>query len=391
MMLCMLPIAVDWVYTGSPYSSLFTGKLRLLLTAAALGMALNLAKKTHWTAGLAFFYSLMRWNWDAWPIMVGIEIMVTFAAWWLAMTWTVLPAARQQTILNWLLTLGCASAVIGIFDSYGLSLFGARDAYHPNAPAALIGNATFLGPYLVSMLGVLLWYASKHKGCSRAALGWVTILLFCIVRCKSSMTYAALGALGVYVIGLYLVAVIEAPRALAFAITGLSAIFWATIMAVIFPASGLNLDSSGRLYWWSKAWGRIHERPWIGWGHGAWSDFASFHFLEYQKAHPNVDSNFKFLELHCEPLEFWHDYGSVGLAIFILLVGYTLVRSYRAPFGSRTMLYSSMFIPMLVDSLGNFVLHHALTGMIFVIGFTGIWLERKETDGKEVLDSGSLK
>jgi exopolysaccharide production protein ExoQ len=100
---------------------------------------------------------------------------------------------------------------------------------------------------------------------------------------------------------------------------------------VVLTALGKDPTLTGRTALWQAVWSSIMERPWVGYGYGAfWTGWqgpsrAVFESVAWEPPHA-----------HNGILDLWLSVGFVGVAIFVAEFGFTVVRAIAAARAHRT-------------------------------------------------------
>ena len=322
-------LAVFCLFDWAPDSDLVrAGQERGLFLVAGL-VAFTMLKRVL-TAPYAAFLSLFGVMWVLHGYQPnGTEHLVHLVAVSLAAVWL---SQYPDKVTKWLSVFGLGEALFGLAQFFGWNPYGYELPWYLNKPSGTFGQETILGAFLASSLAPALF--SKRY--------WAVLPIFlCCLATKSTMTVASSGA----VVGLW-------------AIAEFGFIPISIISAGFFIAIGIFLhlhpDSewgnfNGRILFWKYAWDKFLLRPVFGFGPGSWLPEAPTFEL-------------RLTHVHNEFLEFLTEYGSLG-ALTALWGVWVFVRSWRPTW------YHAVVVALLIDSCGNFPLHIASTGLIFLTGY----------------------
>ena len=114
-----------------------------------------------------------------------------------------------------------------------------------------------------------------------------------------------------------------------------------------------------------------------------------FGFSNYLVYFPYVrgkDFNYydeKFLHAHNDYLEtILFELGWIGVVIFLWLLSIISIRFYKMRHNKEAILYASCLMVYLINAMGNFLSHLAISGMYLIL-FWGLFeAVRRETNGK---------
>jgi O-antigen ligase len=270
-----------------------------------------------WPLALLFGWVLLSWLWH-WPSTLGFQetlsldiflgLIVLFAA----------PEERGIRRLDVGKVLGWAIAISAGLYAISLALQGPGTdlilAPRPFALFALLGVSWYVAGWvygswksLLYALGLLLLIGLSL---SRTAFA-VGILLLPLSKLgtirKRGLAQAGLISI---VAGLFLFLAVSNIPALADRLLGN-----ATVGEI--AAGDMDLDTSGRPLAWATAFDDFTDSPWIGKGAGSAGDLLSSIHEEWGHTHN-------------EYLRFLHDYGIIGLGLFLLGMGSLLRRCWMA-------------------------------------------------------------
>lgn len=233
---------------------------------------------------------------------------------------------------KWIAWFGAAQAAFGLAQFFGWDPYGFAEPWFLYKPTGMMGQETLLGAFLAATLAPALF-------CKR----WLSAatIFACILATKSTMSAAAAGA----VIFLWIWSV-SPLAALGLCLSGAGA----GLAAYLYDPFHPFFSATRRGELWALAWKEHLERPIFGWGVGSWQP------KEIMWLGLRVD------QVHNEYLEALVEYGWTGMA---LILG-ALVRFFRR---FHLTWHHAMVAGVLVNAIGNFPLHLAATGTLFLIGW----------------------
>lgn len=334
---------VDYKNLGERFDD---GKLRFAMLAAVPAAFWYLQKKLHWApafvAALALF-SYITHDYKASRDTV-LPIISIFAC--LGASVLVLDLG-ERVIRNVLIASGVFQAFVVYLHAAGIFPF-----FHPmplfqgqNMSVGTIGQNTVLGPLLVCSLAACLY--------ARAWV-WSAMLIPAIAMVNSTLTYACLGALGLYYLaGFYGGFVVALLPVLAGA---LLALYYYLPDATLLNGKPL-FHADGRVFIWSFGIRAFVEKPWFGSGIGAWEQI----FLpRYQGEILQMFGYHVPKALHNDYLDFAVEYGLVPLlALCGALIEFVINLSPTW--------HHAVCLILLVDATGSFPASQIFLAMIFVV------------------------
>jgi len=219
----------------------------------------------------------------------------------------------------------------------------------------IVGNANLLGfAALLAIIVFAIQLVDRRVG-QAAGYGWLAAaaLTFSFAG-SSTMVVAAAGA--AIVLGILLVARRLGTRA-RIRLYAASAVTLAAggALVVVFRDAVLGLlgrsgDLTNRVDIWASVTELALERPWLGWGWVSyWAPWAEpFDGLA-------VIRGVEYLQAHSAWLDVWLQLGAVGLAVFIVLVASTLLRTVTwavdAPLGDVVDSPALRLLPALIGTV----------------------------------------
>lgn len=252
------------------------------------------------------------------PIVVGIMLMVA-----------VLPFKDLITALLWSIRVALVITVIAVivdplarthFDPTGKTLnlegwhgwFPHKNTMGPYLVFALLTILTFDRSKLVKLaslaaIGVLLAFSDSVTGLSAAMLGlavWIWVQLYRNLDLRNSSIF-----------------LLSSLMVLAFALLGA-----ATSLTAITDASGKDLTFTGRTFIWRASFNAWMERPVTGYGLGG---ILSSEPITPRTAEVWRAIGFRVPHSHNGVLDIGIQLGLVGVALFLLLWGTTLLSALR--------------------------------------------------------------
>lgn len=303
-----------------------------------------------------------------------------------------------ERLLRYAAGTGAFMALYGFFQVLGMDHFDWNTKFQTRAFATL-GNPDYLGGYLAALLPVVFVLTLRTYGqlpfflkkkavpatSSQKAWFWLrgmTLLLF--VGLLLTRVAGSFVALGLAVLFLAAAFFFPAGRelfqrntryvliSLAVLVLGAGAYFYRHGGLDVFSAKQVSVEQ--RLFNYRVAWAMVKDHPWTGIGLGQIGvQYPQYQATLYAPAdypdHPFVYSE----HVHNDFLQFWVEGGTVGLALFLLVLaayGWAVVRAFRSPEVSRQnkeLLLAAMagLAALLGQSLSNFPLLVAPTAALF--------------------------
>lgn len=277
------------------------------------------------TKPLAAFasYALIMWAVRS-QSMFGLAHILCMSCAALAALW--LGTRRElPAVLSW---VGAGEAAFGLFQWAGWNPFGYKEVWELHKPAGTFGQETILGAFLVAALAPALF--------TRRPVPAVLILACCMAT-GSSMTVGAAGV--VFLLWLWK----EFGAILPGIITGVLIV----AIGIKFDPGNAWFDPNGRVAFWQIGLDYLRQRPLFGFGPGTWWEMS-----------PELNG-IKLTHLHNEWLEFLVEYGIAGG----LIMNWALVDFIRK---FKFTWHHALVVGVLVNALGNFPLHIASIGTIFL-------------------------
>lgn len=108
---------------------------------------------------------------------------------------------------------------------------------------------------------------------------------------------------------------------------------------------------------------RIKSRKWMGFGPNSFQALSPFTQSEYLLP----SSQHRYFHAHNDYLEIWFEYGYIGLAVIMFLIGDGIRRFVMAEKNKTLIVVTSCLVVHLVSALGIFTIHTATSGMLFII------------------------
>jgi exopolysaccharide production protein ExoQ len=99
----------------------------------------------------------------------------------------------------------------------------------------------------------------------------------------------------------------------------------------VLAAMGKNTTLTGRTLVWSAVWDMIRERPWLGYGYGAF-----WRGSEGPSAVIPLMTGGEFSNAHNAALSVWLDLGLLGVSVFLLCLSWAILRAIRCARYTRT-------------------------------------------------------
>lgn len=322
--LFLILFAIDWIPVRDDTR---LGQMRFLLLIGLVVSSKWLKKLLGLPLALLFSYGGILWvlyNYQArgamqlFCVIAAIAVGKWFADW--------------ESFPDWLVNFAVLQAVFGLAQYFGWDPYGYVEPWFKNKPTGLMGQETLLGAFLAAALAPALF---RGRYLSSA------VILLCIYATHSTMSALAAGA----VIFLWLW---RLEPILAIALTGLMG-FALGIVHTLRPDHPF-FSATGRVEFWQLGYAEHLKRPTFGWGPGAWQD--------KQIVLHDLWLNY----LHNEFIELLVEYGRVGATLAALALLQFLWRF-------RLTWHHAMCAAILVNACGNFPLHLAATGTLFVTGW----------------------
>jgi O-antigen ligase len=251
-------------------------------------------------------------------------------------TWAVLSFAWQRPFISGLQNLAVLLVFLGLIlhcseaansganrrfsAALNIAVWGASVLYAISLLVDGLGSELILGARTFGLFATvgISWYVARWCSGVPKSLGPAVVLLFLIALSLSRMSFA----IGISLFPLASVTVATEGKRLR--IIAVAVVLTAIVLTAIsqfaafterFEAEegtrsavdvgGVNLDTSGRLVMWALVWQSYLDSPWVGKGVGSAADLVESTLLGI--SHP-----------HCDYLMLLHDYGLVGLMLFLL-------------------------------------------------------------------------
>jgi hypothetical protein len=240
--------------------------------------------------------------------------------------------AEWEKFPDWVVNFAVLQALFGLAQWWGWDPYGYVEPWFKNKPTGFMGQETLLGAFLAASLAPALFRA---RYLSSAVIG------LCIYATHSTMSALAGGA----VIFLWLWSI---DFELAF-LAAVGATLAGYLIYLDQPSSPF-FSATGRLEFWKIGYAEHLLRPTFGWGPGSWQD--------KQIVHQGLWLNY----LHNEYIEILVEYGRIGAGLGLAALLQFLWRF-------RLTWHHAMCAAILVNACGNFPLHLAATGTLFVTGW----------------------
>lgn len=322
--LFLILFAIDWIPVRDDTR---LGQMRFLLLTAAL-ISYKITKKLLGTPlALLLSYGFVMWILHNYQARGAMQLACVVAA-VVAGKWF----AEWERFPDWLVNFALLQAVFGIFQWWGWDPFSFSEPWFLYKPTGLMGQETLLGAFLAAALAPAL-FTGRYLSSAVIAL--------CIYATHSTMSAVSAGA--VVFLWLWRLDPGLAVRAGAFSVYIGAMALW------VFPSHPF-FSATGRWEFWELAL-KIHaERPTFGWGPGSWQD-------------KQIILHGLWLDhLHNEYLEVLVEYGRTGAVLMVLAL---LQFAWRF----RLTWHHAMVAAILVNAIGNFPLHLAATGTLFMVGW----------------------
>ena len=311
------------------------GKIRYLLISLTPVLFFFFKKHVHWS--LAFYASLIFGNWvfRHYLLLEQFSLILTFSV--LAFAYYVAKFPKEK-VGKYLVYVGLFGAVIGIMQHFEIhAFFIPKEKWAKHLATGLMGHNTVLGPFLVACLAPALW----QKRYITAAI----LFLACLFT-KSSMTYAALGAV-CFMFGWKMYGfkpVFKVATALTLlAICGYFSEYFPELFSL-----------SGRQAIWPHAIGLFLDNPVWGGGSGAW--------LNYSQTKLGLVGGLWWPQIHSDWLEVLVAYGLVGTLPLLFAIGqfiYKLKPDWP----------HAVCVALLVNAMANFPFQIASIALIFTVSW----------------------
>lgn len=219
----------------------------------------------------------------------------------------------------------------------------------------IVGNANLLG--FAALLAIIVFAIQlvDHRVGQAAGWGWLgAAVLSFLLAGSSTMVVAAAGA--AIVLGILLVARRLGTRArIRLYAASAAGVAGAAVVVIVFRDAVLGLlgrsgDLTNRVDIWASVTELALERPWFGWGWVSyWAPWVEpFDGLALIKG-------VEYLQAHNAWLDVWLQLGVVGLAVFVVLVASTLLRTVPwavdAPLGDVVDSPALRLLPALIGTV----------------------------------------
>ncbi len=223
---------------------------------------------------------------------------------------------------------GMLEAVFGLAQWFGWNPWHYRNPWELHKPTGSMGQETMLGALLVACLAPALFQRRYIPA---------FFITLCIIACHSSFALASAGA----VILVWIASL------------SIAAAVWISVFGFSMLIAGYEMwpvqdwfDPNMRQFFWVIGFKKFLERPIFGFGPGSWLPNAPWLTL-------------RLTHVHNEFIEFLTEYGLVGAAL-ASWSGWDFVRKFEFTWER------ALCIGLLVDSFGNFPMHIAPLGTIFL-------------------------
>lgn len=365
--------AQDWVKVED-----WTRSGKMLATVAAAGIAAGVytCKRFHWSVGLFFAYTILRWVSLRLAPTSMIEVTMITSCIFLAIF--VYQKDSRNLLGNCLAIDAFMQACLGLAEVAGFFPFLQITNPVVWPPIAALGNPTILGPYLAVALAFIpgaFGFIRNYIDRLAVQLAVATVILICISFTQSTMTMITLAVVGVVAIGFYL-----GTRAMAAATAGLLAL--GAVIAELFPAVA---STSGRWPQWEFAAANLTL---LGHGAGTWFPVAFQRKMEevraIEAAGGHVGVSQFFGQLHNDWLQGLFEFGWLGMLPIFAGVIVLFTVTLKAVLLRRRELfpYAALFWGLAVNAGGNFILHTMPAGGLLAIA--AIYLFRYDFEEENI-------
>ncbi len=244
--------------------------------------------------------------------------------------------SADQLWRKWWLTFLSASLLISL---YGLMQLSGAFQIHQGGVRldATLGNAAYLGGYLLFAIAVALWQAMESKGWLRYAL-YALAAFHAIILFFTATRGAILGAVGAVILGSILW-IIESGktgrRSAAVALIAIVVIIGGFFMLrhssfvqnepTLARFASISLaDGQTRFTIWNMAWQGFLERPMTGWGQEGFNYIFNTYYL------PSMYGQEPWFDrAHNAFLDWLTAGGAPALLLFLAMLGSAVVAFYR--------------------------------------------------------------
>ncbi len=262
-----------------------------------------------------------------WPVLYPFGIV--FA-------WAVLSFAWQRPFISGLQNLAVLLMFLGLIllcsepanprttcrfsTSLNIAVWGASVLYAISLLVDGPGSSSIFGARVFGLFALvgISWYVAHWSSGVPKGLGYAAVLLLLVALSLSRMAFAI--GLSLFPLASF-VAAMKGKRLRLTAVAALVMTIGLTAMLRFKPLTeriegekgtmssldvgDVELDTSGRLVMWALVWQSYLDSPWIGKGVGSAADLVESALSGI--SHP-----------HCDYLMLLHDYGIVGLMLFLL-------------------------------------------------------------------------
>ena len=304
-----------------------------------------------WKLGSVVTLGIVIWCWL--PLRTRLQelryLWATLYPFVLLLLWAVLSFAWQHPFISGLENLAVLSLFLGLIlynsrtDGVGYrfstivssAVWAASILYAFSLILNGPGSSSILGARIFGLFALLgiSWHVAQACGSVRRNVEYAVVLLLLVALSLSRMAFA----IGIALFPLAaLIAGVKGRRSRLVAVAAVVVIVGAIAMLRFKPLTerfeaeqgamssvelgNVDLDTSGRMVMWAIVWQSFLDSPWLGNGAGAAADLVD-------NTIPGVSHP------HCDYLMMLHDYGIIGLLLFILGLGnltYRLWRRWRA-------------------------------------------------------------
>ncbi|HXL73046.1 MAG TPA: O-antigen ligase family protein, partial [bacterium] len=347
---------------------------------------------TIWMVADSYGVSLVKFNvgpgsFHLW-LIVGTLIAVVFSC---------AKGITYERLLHWVLGAGAFMSLYGFFQVLGMDKYDWTTRFDARAFATL-GNPDYLGGYLVALLplafiltlrtyGQLPFGQKKLVPANQSQKSWfwlrgITLLLFVgllITKVTGSfialaVTVGFIGAAFLFPVGRGLFQKNKRYVLICLAVLVLGAGAYLYRHGGLEALSSKQVSAEQRIENYQVAWAIIKDNFWTGVGLGQVGiQYPKYQALPYSPVeyanHPYTYSE----HVHNDFLQFWVEGGLVGLVLFLAVLGvysFAVFQFFKNPEISKEnkellLGVLASLVALLVQSLSNFPLQVASTGILF--------------------------
>ncbi|MFH1824129.1 MAG: O-antigen ligase family protein [Candidatus Firestonebacteria bacterium] len=233
--------------------------------------------------------------------------------------------------------------IIGIFQYFGLNFF-MRTSVSNERIYSTLGNANFLGGYLIMIIPVCLsmFLISKNTGL-KIVYYWTLLILIFVLLCTQTLNAWIAIFIGMLFFVFYYLFYYRKHLKQVILITSVVVLLICSFTVLFYPEEAINklqnlgkfnnLAEQGRWIMWRSCLEMIKERPFLGFGAGTFK--LHFPFYESKILHGPTYESCSYIvskDAHNDYLQIGAELGGGGMLIFIIFIGLSLMGGIKLLF-----------------------------------------------------------